>query len=108
MQQKGLRRTGRVDTWGTQRSSEFLVRWRSRSRSMDIRGQREQTQFRSPMSLSLGWSMRAGISAENRRGFLQMHANLKRMASDETYRRELISFRARTLAPVDAEPRQLH
>ena len=74
MQQKGLRRTGRVDTWGTQRSSaELLVRWRGRSRSMDIRGQCEQTQLSSRMALSLGWSIRARISAKNRRGFLQMH-----------------------------------
>ena len=70
MQQKGLRRTGRVDTWGTQRSSaELLVRWRGRSRSMDIRGQCEQTQLSSRMALSLGWSIRARISAKNRRGW---------------------------------------
>ena len=37
-----------------------------------------------------------------------MFSNLKRMAVDESFRRELISFSAPTLAPVDAEPRQLH
>ena len=37
-----------------------------------------------------------------------MFSNLKRMAIDESYRRELISFRTPTLVPIGAEPRQLH
>ena len=37
-----------------------------------------------------------------------MFSNLKRMAVDESFRRELILFRAPTLAPVDAELGQLH
>lgn len=37
-----------------------------------------------------------------------LFSNLKRMAVDETFRKELISFRAPTLVPVDVEARQVH